>query len=73
MKNKMGIRKHKNCDFNWQLANKSCVRQVSRRSTNGLSKMIWLKIQMFLCTVLDAPIPKPRIERRYDPNGTRKK
>ena len=35
--------------------------------------MVQLKIQMFLGTALDVPIPKPRTERRYDPNGTRKK
>ena len=28
---------------------------------------------MFLGIALDDPIPKPRVERRYDPNGTRKK
>ena len=35
--------------------------------------VVQLKIQMFLGTALDVPIPKPRTERRYDPNGTRKK
>ena len=73
MKNKIDIRKHKTFDFTWQLANELCTRQVSRRSTNGLSKMVQLKIQMFLGTALGAPISKPRTERRYDPNGTRKK
>ena len=73
MKNKIDIRKYKTFYFTWQLANELCIRQVSRRSTNGLSKMVQLKIQMFLGTALDAPIPKPRIERRYDPNGKRKK
>ena len=73
MKNKIDIRKHKTFDFTWQLENELCIRQVSRRSTNGLSKVVQLKIQMFLCTTLNAPVPKPRIERRYDPNGTRKK
>ena len=29
-------------------------------------KMVQLKLQMFLGTALNAPIPKPRIERRYD-------
>ena len=28
---------------------------------------------MFLGNALDAPIPKPRTERRFEPNGTRKK
>ena len=28
---------------------------------------------MFLGTALDVPIPNPKIERRYDPNGTRTK
>ena len=72
-KNKIDIRKHKTFDFTWQLANELCVRQVNRRSTNDFSKLVQLKIQMFLGTALDVPIPKPRIERRYDPNGTRKK
>ena len=73
MKNKIDICKHKTFDFTWQFANELCVRQVSHQSTNGLSKMVQLKIQMFLGSALDAPIPKSRIERRYDPNGTRKK
>ena len=52
----------------------NCVFDKSgAEGTNGLSKMVWLKIEMFLGTALDAPIPKPRIERRYDPNGRRKK
>ena len=73
MNNKIDIRKHKICDFTWQHANEFCVQQVSLRSTNGLSKMVQLKIQMFLGTALDAPIPMPRIEITYDPNGTRKR
>ena len=73
MKSKIDICKHKTFDFTWQLANELCTRQVSRRSTNGFSKMLQLKIQMFLDTALGAPIPKSRIERRYDPNGTRGK
>ena len=73
MKNKIDIRKSKTFDFTWQLANEFCVRQVSRRSTIGLSKMVHLKIQVLLSIALDTPIPKPRIERRYDPNSTRKK
>ena len=73
MKNKIDIRKSKTFDFTWQLANEFCVRQVSRRSTIGLSKMVHLKIQVLLSIALDTPIPKLRIERRYDPNSTRKK
>ena len=73
MKNKIDIHKHKTFDFTWELTNELCVQQVSCRTTNGLSKMVQLKIQMFLGRALDAPIPKPRVERRYYPNGKRKK
>ena len=73
MKEDIDMHKFDSFNFGWNLAKSLALPHVSRRNVNGLSGMVQLKIKLFLGNALVVPVPLPKIERRFESTGARKR
>ena len=73
MKNGIDHHKPESYNFDWDLAKTLKMPHVICRDVSRLGVMVQLKRNLFLGTAFVVPDPKPKIEKRFECTGKKKK